>query len=413
MNTSLPIRPNPLVHRALVRAERMLSHAIGHSAGSNEIDRMIAIHGLDNACEFLLRIIGDHLDLESKTGKSFDFIDLSSLAGETSKILNELYGYRLPYLSDLKTLRQIRNLVQHGAIDPQGDIQRFVTIVRRFFNRVLQEVFGMENGEIATSSLIDDNEIKGHLVIAERAIAESDYLKAVIASRDAFENAYYRKLIRSNVTLSLLPAIVEAKASGERYPWSMVTIKNELELTRLGINTEDTRRFLDYVNYIPTEYRCDGWSSVLQRDWNADDANFCYQFSSSIALQWQLSEKAPINEHKWDSSKYRHTETLASIDLSETFEGGCSYFSEPNIRMSLWYLDKKRKDQLEKLAVGHKYHYENEFFENGISMRQVKSIYMLKGVFSELTTNNPERWKVIIWFDQLDPIFPIRPFKFD
>jgi hypothetical protein len=400
MSNSLPIRPSQSVHQTLVRAERMLAHATGHSVGGSELDRMIAIHGLDNACEFLLRIIGDHLDLESKTGKNWDFVDLSSLAGETSKALTQIYNYRLSHLSDLKVLRQMRNLVQHGAIDPQGDIQRFVGIVQRFFQGVLQDVFGLERGEVAASVLIDNAEVKAHLSDAEKYLDERNYLEVVIAARDAFENAYYRKLTNSDITLSLLPAIVQAKSNEEQYPWSMVTIKNELELTRLGINSEETRRFFEYLEYIPFARKHTGYSKELQREWNVDDALFCYSFASSTALKWQEAEKKPINVNNWDPAKYHRMEKLSDIDLTNTFEGGCAYYDNPNKFMQLWYLDKARKVDIEKLEVGGEYVLEWANYEYGKLEREGKSIYLLKGVYTELTTNNPERWKVIIWYER-------------
>lgn len=406
MSDSLPVRPSPFVYKTLVRAERMLYHAVGHSTGGSELDRMLAIHGLDNACEFLLRVIGDHLELESRGGKSLDFADFNSLAGETSKSLNSLYGYRLPYLSDLKRLHQVRNLVQHGALDPQGDIPRFVEIIRRFFNYVLHDVFGMEEGEVAASALIDDSEVKGHLVKAEGFLSRKEYLESVIASRDAFENAYYRKLVDSDVTLSLLPAIVLAKNHDEQYAWSMVTIKNELEFTRLGINTEDTRRFFEYIDYIPSERRCDGWARVLGREWTVDDALFCYSYASSIALKWQSSERDSIASTDWDPTEYSFSEILADIDLSNTFDGGCVYFDAPNTEMQFWYLDRDRKEQLENLEKNKEYAYERVSYKKGKLESKFGGIILLKGIFTELTTNNPERWKVIIWFDgrEIQPI---------
>jgi hypothetical protein len=401
MTETLPIRPNKTTHQTLVRAARTLAHAIGHSSGGNEIDRMITIHGLDNACEFLLRIIGDHLELESKTGKSWDFVDLSSLAGQTDKALHDHYNYRLPHLADLKMLRQVRNLVQHGAIDPQGDIQRFATIVQRFYSRLLQDVFDLEGGEVATSALIDNVVVKQHLKSAEDLLSEGRYLEAVIDSRNAFENAYYRKLLFSDVTLSLLPAILEAKENNNSYSWSMVTIKNELEFTRLGINTEETRRFLEYVDYIPFEHRCDGYARVLNRDWSKDDADFCYSYASSIVLQWQLNERSSIDTVDHDFSKYRHIQKIADINMSNIYEGGCLYIDK-NTERQFWYLDKERKELLEKLEIGNEYKYETERYENEILKHKSQSTILLKGIYSELTTNVPERWKVIIWYDRLN-----------
>lgn len=63
----------------------MLSHALEHSSQGSEFDNMIAILGLDNTIESIVRTIVFHLDLESVTGKSFDTFELAALAAHVNK----------------------------------------------------------------------------------------------------------------------------------------------------------------------------------------------------------------------------------------------------------------------------------------------------------------------------------------
>src|SRR6266545_2574693 len=158
-NLSLPILPTEESLRLLLRSKLMLSHAIEHATQKTEFDNMIAILGLDNTIESVLRCVAMHLDLETRTGKSFDIIDLASLAAEINKSLIDLTKTRLPYVGEIKVLRQTRNLVQHGAIVPCADLERFVTVTKRFFDNVLQTIFGLALDTLRISSIVTDARI--------------------------------------------------------------------------------------------------------------------------------------------------------------------------------------------------------------------------------------------------------------
>ncbi len=193
-NFSLPIPATEESLRLLLRAKLMLSHAMEHASQKTEFDNMIAILGLDNTIESILRCVATHLDLETKTGKSFDIIDLASLVAEINKSLVELTSTRLSYVGDIKLLRQTRNLVQHGAVAPNADLDRFTTITQRFFNKVLQSIFGLELDTLRVSAVIKEYPIQEFLQKAENFIDQKNWLLSIVASRDAFENEYFRRI---------------------------------------------------------------------------------------------------------------------------------------------------------------------------------------------------------------------------
>jgi hypothetical protein len=85
----LPIAPNEESLQLLMRARLMLSHADEHASQQTEFDNMIAILGLDNTVEYILRCIVTHLDLESITDKKFDTLELANLAASINKALKE------------------------------------------------------------------------------------------------------------------------------------------------------------------------------------------------------------------------------------------------------------------------------------------------------------------------------------
>ncbi len=98
----------------------------------------------------------------------------------------------------------------------------------------------------------------------------------------------------------MLPALIESKVDRLNLHYFIREIGEELEVSRLGVDVHDYRRFEEYIRHIPREYRADTNSGaiIMQRPWNEQDARFCYDFASSTILLWQSEESEelyPIN----------------------------------------------------------------------------------------------------------------------
>lgn len=395
----LPSTPSEESLRMLLRAKLMLSHSLEHACHQTDFDNMVAILGLDNAVESLLRCVASSLDLESITGKSFDIVELSGLASSINKALDELAGVRLSYLGDIKVLRQIRNLVQHGAIAPQADLERFIKITEGFFDKTLHKVFGFRLAELKISAGIKNKVVKEFLQLSEQAIESNDWLASIVASRNAFENEYFNKIKDANISLSLYPNIVRAKQKDEFAVYGLQTIKEELELSSLGINDQDYRHFESYLRHIPSNFCSEdtGGQCVMQRDWCKEDAVFCYNFAANTILRWQSKEKQRFYTYKPDK-EYRWEETFGGIKLGKESVHGCSYIYDDQNRLSLIYTTKAKKRRFEKLPVGKFYSYKTVTFIDGKKEREHEETIELLGVHSFLVTNEPERWSVIVWY---------------
>ena len=402
-NLSLPVPPTEESLRLLLRARLMLSHAMEHAAQKTEFDNMIAILGLDNTIESLLRCIATHLDLETWTGKNFDIIDLASLAGEINKSLEDLAKTHLAYLGEIKLLRQTRNLVQHGAVAPNADLDRFVTIVQRFFDKVLQSIFGLELNTLKISSVIKDNQIREFLQKAEQYLEEKEWLLSVVASRDAFENEYFRKTKSLDISISLYPSIIYGMEEFDYLGDAFVAIREELEISSLGINDGDYRRFQEYISHIPKEY-CPEDSfgqTVMQRSWNKDDAVSCYTFAANTILRWQEKEKEKLYLPKLDK-KYNFIPLFDGISLSEDVEIGCLYFSRNSDEFIVAYVPKETMRQLDKLEKNKIYLQRTERLVDGTKDYMNEDQVKLLGKHMFLMTNYPERWGAILWYRKID-----------
>lgn len=398
----MPIAPTEESLQLLLRARLILSHALEHASQKTEFDNMLAILGLDNTVEYILRCIASHLDLETKTGKSFDIIDLASLAATINKTLGELSEIHLPYLGEIKLLRQTRNLVQHGAIAPYADLERFSTITQRFFDKVLKTIFGFRIEELRISSVIDDKHTKEFLRTAEMSIDVKNWLEAIVASRNAFENEYFKRIKHFDVSISLYPILVYAMEKLEFASGGFQTIKEELELSYLGVNSPDYRHFKEYIRHIPHEYCSeDSWGeTVMQRAWTKEDAAYCYNFAANTILRWQARDKEKLYTPKLDK-EYVFDETIAGINLSKDSEGGCSYYFHDD-KLYLFYTTKHKKRLFEKLEKSKIYEYRTVRFVDGEKEEEYEEQIELRGKHIFLATNNPERWGIVIWYRTME-----------
>jgi len=376
----------------------MLSHALEHASQNNEFDNMIAILGLDNTIEYILRSISTHLDLESVTGKSFDIFDLSSLAASINKTLNEYANIRLPYIGEIKLLRQTRNLVQHGAVAPQADLERFTKIVERFFNTVLIRIFGFDIKELKISSVIENELVKNYLQEAEIFLDKEEWLKSIIASRNAFENAYFNKIKNLDLSISLYPALVYAREKNDISSYAWDVVKDELELAYLGINTPEHHRFKEYLRHIPHEFCSeDSWGQiVMQRPWNRQDAIFCYNYVANTIIRWQIQEKDQLYIPKIDK-EYIFKETIGGVSITKNAQTGCYYIYDKE-EVLLIYAEKSIKRRIERLSKNKDYIYRTIQYVDGKKESESKRYIRILGIHTFLIVNEPERWGIVLWF---------------
>lgn len=404
---SLPKPPTDVSLLLLLRARLMFAHALEHSSQKTEFNNMIAVLGFDNTIEYVLRTVVMHLDLEGITGNSFADIELASLASNINKALSELADIKLPYFAEIKLLRQTRNLVQHGVVAPYADLERFGKITQRFFEQVLKRIFGLKSEELKLSFIIHNEPAKSFLEKAESFIDTKMWLESVVASRDAFENEFFSRLRNTSISTALYPSIVHEIEKHDITSYGMSKIKEELELTYLGINSHEYRRFKEYIEHIPHEFNSkDSWgNTVMQRPWQKEDAIFCYNYAAGVILRWQAQEKEELYTPKIDK-EYSFDYIIAGIKL-EKVTLGCGYFffnSEKKIsdqHVDLFYVNLQTKRKFEKLIKHNHYifrvarHCKDE--KDKISRKKIEFL----GMYTFLVTNNPERWGVVIWYRHL------------
>ena len=403
----LPLAPTPHIMELLIKAKHFFEHATLHVQKRNSFDSMIAIHSLDNSIEYLLRILIKHLEIEDKTGKTINTPELMGLFSEVDKFLKEytvLDGKKvgLPFENEIRQLRILRNNVQHGLILPINELNTFIDYGERFFTKVLFKIFGLAPHEITYSTLIENEKIKSHLISAETKISEGKFLPAIVACRDAFELGEF--LLRQNShhynKMAVLPHL--KKGTMELY-WYIQSLEQEISIIGSNISSSDYRLYRRYVNHIPREYQAEmGGYSVMQREWEKGDADFCYAFVSQTILHWQLTQEQPL--YNVDMSMYPVHKTekkIAGISIPEIYpEKSCVYLSDVNTIGELLLIDNETKERLHSISFGQICFFENKITDakNGLIFREYQEYAFIDSYEFNLILNNGPLWEFMLYY---------------
>ena len=406
VKTELPVAPNPHIMELLIKAKHFLEHATMHAQTGNSFDSMIAIHSLDNSIEYLLRILIKHLEIEEKTGATINTPELMGLFSAVDKFLKERTqlngkGIGLPFENEIRQLRGLRNNVQHGLVLPISELRAFINYGERFFQKILPKVFGLTPQEIAYSTLIENEDIKTHLAAAEAKIAEKQYLPAIVACRDAFELAEF--LLRQNShhynKMAVLPHLKQD--SMELY-WYIQSLEQEISIFGTSIRPSDYRLYRRYIDHIPGEYRAiKAGRSVMQREWEKNDADFCYAFVSQAILHWQLTQEKPLYEV--DMSKYpahKHDKKIAGVSIPEIYpEKTCIYLTDDG-EGELMLVNKEAKERLQKILPGQICTYENKITipQTGTMFREYTEYIVVDACEFNLVLNNGPLWEYMLYY---------------
>jgi hypothetical protein len=334
------------------------------------------------------------LDIENQMGKNLDTPDLGALAADVDKFLEKHASIRLPYRADIRLLRQARNLVQHGVSDPRGDLKRFSTITSRFFERLVVQVFGLQPDAIQVSSIIENHEVAGCLREAEEKMASGAYLEAIVALRDAFDNAALEQRIKMRTYTDSTCASMELSPQSPVVKSFIQEVSRDLFLLTTSIDISRYHRFREYVEHIPTQYRADldRPHIVMQRPWEESDALYCYGFVADTLLSWQNAPKERLYPLKTDR-EYRYDEYIDGqaievepLYMTWSFEGGEIF--------KVYAVKAPSCDVLRALEKGKTYNFLTRHFVDGIQETEGQEKLEVLDIRSQLITHRPPRWEV-------------------
>ena len=400
----LPLTPTPHIMELLIKAKHFFEHAVIHAQTGNAFDSMISIHSLDNSIEYLLRIIIKHLEIEEKTGRTINTAELMGIFSEVDKYLKEntqLNGKKvgLPFEIEIRQLRVLRNNVQHGLVLPISELRTFIDYGERFFKKVLGKVFGLSIQEIAYSTLIENAEIKAHLVAAEAKIAEGQFLPAIVACRDAFELGEFL-LRRDSHHYNKMEVLPHLKKDSIELYWYIKSLEKEISILGTKIDPSDYRLYQRYVEHIPGEYRAikTGYA-VMQRDWEKRDADFCYAFVAQAILYLQLTQEKPLYEVDMSGYPYFiHDKKIDGVHIPEIYSEKTCMFIGDDVEGQLMLVGKDAYEKLRNITPGQLCFFENKMInaKSGAVFREYNEYIAVDSLDFNLVLNNGPLWEFML-----------------
>jgi hypothetical protein len=171
--------------RRLLLAKQLYLHGLDHSNKADALNKMIAVHNFHNAIEIVLRAIFLHHDIRAEKQLNIEF----------EVMLNEInnhppfktQGMRLPYRQELRNLNQLRNLVQHHAVEPPSDtMEDWRVFTRRFLEQACQTYFGLEFNGLSPLDMIEDATLRYLLKLSLSGIEENDFKSSLLLAKVVF-----------------------------------------------------------------------------------------------------------------------------------------------------------------------------------------------------------------------------------
>lgn len=401
-----PKKPDHDIMQKLIWANQFLEHAKSHLQQKTDFDMMIAAHNLDNAVEYLLRILIDSFSVET-VAYNLDSCEMSNLYGELNKFFSDNGIETMPYRDQILRLRKQRNLVQHGAMNPGECVEKNVRYVENFFDMCLKNYFGISRSEIRYSSLVNDDHQRECLRMAEENLEERDYLHAMLNLRDAFEHALFMSEEYYIDSTWKNQAMEDAKKISFEYYNYLSDMNDIMRMIIRNINISDYQRFKLYLYRIPPEYyKGMSFNCVTNESWELQDVEFCYEFVSNEIIQLQSTKKNVVQINDYTFEDLREGDEFAikigveGIDCTTLFPERQKCYKSITKEAYTFYVRsytdvefiQKRSEDISLIKYGIKGDEKIELVKERVSIQAMNT---------RLVMNNPETWEVYIEITQV------------
>ena len=292
--------------RRLLLSKELYLHGLGHSNSKSSLDKMIAVHNFHNSLEIALRSIFLHYEIRPEKQLNIDF----------ESMLNEIDSYKLfkerkiklPYRQELRNLNQIRNMVQHHAIEPESStMEDWRVFTGRFLTKIFDIYFSVQFDDISSIHFIDNLNLKELLIIGYKLHEQGKFLEAMVAAKLTFIFASYsiREFLPSDGFNNDFFAISNLSSQLRDFD-SRVTHKIEETIRKIYEKIDDSKlysaiissgvSFTDYKQYqisTPSVTLTLNGNYVVQMGQNYipndESVSWVLSFVEQTIIKWQLS----------------------------------------------------------------------------------------------------------------------------
>jgi len=285
-----------LTFRRLLLAKQLYLHGVDHSHKAGPLNKMIAVHNLHNAIEIVLRAIFLHHEIRIDRELNIEFEVMLNQIDQHQSFRED--GIRLPYRQELRNLNQLRNHVQHHAIEPESATMEYWRVFTdEFLKSVCQTYFDVDFSALSPLDYIDNEIIRELLRESLSCIEDGNLKKSLVLSKVAFD--WSASTIFSEVPELLLSPDFSISIEDHRTRlWQALFGLAEgtkravfyAALLSSGISLADLKRFKMYTDDVIVNFSYSGRPEVIWRTGDEpeeDSTKWVHDFVVNTIVHWQ------------------------------------------------------------------------------------------------------------------------------
>ncbi|MCX5816343.1 MAG: hypothetical protein NTX75_08915 [Proteobacteria bacterium] len=309
---------NPSNPKLLLIVKQFCEEANHLSLLGDDFSSMKAVLYMDFAVEQMLNVItldySSSSEIDSKMGR--DNVNWNILwQNAVTSIKNEetIDLKNIPYFKDLKSLHEIRNLVQHrGHIPSANDVSRYLASAKRMVSECFEKCYGfnvndfrlintirnphlrciLEDSEKALSLCVPVISLAGSIIAFRKVVAaihdmhegftpDFNHVEKIIAARVSS----FKSRINNQPTVAELSHLLGGVASALNR--EIQSLRVDLEVANLGLSMADTTRFRRMIDSLGVHEGDDDSLEIVVLDETlnyAEYAKFALNYLSSLIL---------------------------------------------------------------------------------------------------------------------------------
>lgn len=190
-----------IIRKRLLISKQFYEHGKLHSFEKDSMDRQIAIHHFDISVEIVLKNILLKHNIKSLNELKVSFDNLWAYVNNASEFKKK--KILLPYESQIKNQRNLRNGIQHNASIPSSeDVETCRGVSRAFLEEVFERYFDEDYGRISLIELVENEWIKERLERAKKELENDNFEQCILLCYSALSG------FRKKLTEYFLPELI-------------------------------------------------------------------------------------------------------------------------------------------------------------------------------------------------------------
>jgi len=322
-----------VVFRRLLLAKQLFLHGLDHAERLGQLNKMIAVHNFHNAIEVTLRCILIKYEIRAEKQINVEFEVMLNEIDKYPPFRDK--GIKLPYRQEIRNLNQMRNWVQHHAVEPESSTMDYWKVFTRLaLETICETYFKVKIQTLTPLDLVANMELRNLLSLAFSVLERGQPRNALIISTIAYKMA--ENGILGTMGEPALPFVPDL-TSGHRDYWddqgeddsrwdevsqALKALNTKLEevstlcgLTSSGINLSERKRLRSSMPRVVFAMNGHPHVQMVDLPVEEEEARWVLEFVLNIIIDWQSLGLNPIVP-EWGSESARKLVESGDIENS-------------------------------------------------------------------------------------------------